>query len=139
MFRMPKAFPLEFRRDVVAVASRGEAPIARIAKDFGILRIVSATLVEAGRYRGRKSARVTQADPAELREAKKRIRLLEQEIQKPACQPIADQPIAITDVPVGPRTGRRRVPVTVTRRGTRLLQTSVLRLAVGSGLATGLG
>lgn len=33
---MPKAFPIEFRRDVVAVARRGEAPIARIAKDFGV-------------------------------------------------------------------------------------------------------
>ena len=33
---MPKAFPLEFRRDVVAVARKGEAPIAQIAKDFGI-------------------------------------------------------------------------------------------------------
>ena len=33
---MPKAFPVEFRRDVVAVARRGEAPISRIAKDFGI-------------------------------------------------------------------------------------------------------
>jgi hypothetical protein len=28
---VPKAFPLEFRRDVVAVARKGEAPIARIA------------------------------------------------------------------------------------------------------------
>ena len=33
---MPKAFPLEFRRDVVAVARKGEAPIAQIAKDFGV-------------------------------------------------------------------------------------------------------
>lgn len=33
---MPKALPLKFRREVVAVARRGEAPIARIAKDFGI-------------------------------------------------------------------------------------------------------
>ena len=33
---MPKAFPTEFRRDVVAVARKGEAPIAQIAKDFGI-------------------------------------------------------------------------------------------------------
>ena len=87
MFRMPKAFPLEFRRDGVAVARRGEAPIERIAKDFGIVRIVSATLadIEAGNRPG-----VTQADAAELREAKKRVRLLEQEIQKPACQPIAN-------------------------------------------------
>jgi transposase-like protein len=31
---MPKAFPEEFRRDVIAVARRGEAPISQIAKDF---------------------------------------------------------------------------------------------------------
>jgi transposase len=33
---MPKAFPEEFRRDVVAVARKSEAPITQIAKDFGI-------------------------------------------------------------------------------------------------------
>ena len=33
---MPKAFPAEFRRDVVAVARKGEASLAQIAKDFGI-------------------------------------------------------------------------------------------------------
>jgi transposase len=33
---MPKAFPLEFRNDVVAVARKGEAPLTQIAKDFGI-------------------------------------------------------------------------------------------------------
>jgi transposase len=33
---MPKAFPIEFRNDVVAVARKREAPIARIAKDFRI-------------------------------------------------------------------------------------------------------
>lgn len=32
---MPKAFPLEFRRDVVAAARRREAPLSQIAKDFG--------------------------------------------------------------------------------------------------------
>jgi transposase len=36
MYSMPKAFPPEFRRDVVAVARKGEAPISQIAKDFGI-------------------------------------------------------------------------------------------------------
>lgn len=36
MVTVPKAFPVEFRRDVVAVARRGEAPISRSAKDFGI-------------------------------------------------------------------------------------------------------
>jgi len=33
---MPKAFPLEFRRDVIAVARRKEAPMSQIARDFGI-------------------------------------------------------------------------------------------------------
>lgn len=32
---MPKAFPLEFRRDVVAVARQSDAPIAQVARDFG--------------------------------------------------------------------------------------------------------
>ena len=33
---MPKAFALEFRWDVVAVARKGEAPLSQIARDFGI-------------------------------------------------------------------------------------------------------
>jgi hypothetical protein len=32
MFNMPKAFPLEFRNDVVAVARKGEASIAQVAR-----------------------------------------------------------------------------------------------------------
>jgi transposase len=36
MFIMPKAFPIEFRRDVVAVARKGEAPLSQIANNFGI-------------------------------------------------------------------------------------------------------
>ena len=33
---MPKAFRLEFRRDVVAVARKREATLTQIARDFGI-------------------------------------------------------------------------------------------------------
>lgn len=33
---MPKAFPPEFRRDVVAVARKRESTLTQIAKDFGI-------------------------------------------------------------------------------------------------------
>jgi hypothetical protein len=33
---VPRPHPKEFRDDVVAVARKGEAPIAEIAKDFGI-------------------------------------------------------------------------------------------------------
>lgn len=76
---MPKAFPLEFRRDVVAVARKNEAPIARVAKDFGISesclqRWLKLADIEDGAKPG-----ITPAGAAELRDARKRIRLLEQE------------------------------------------------------------
>ncbi|XUK61805.1 Transposase [Plantibacter sp. RU18] len=66
---MPDAFPKEFRNDVVAVARRGEAPISRIAKDFGVSesclqRWLKIADVEDGVKPG-----VTRADAAELREA----------------------------------------------------------------------
>ena len=33
---MPKKFPAEFKRDVVAVARRGDLKVAEVAVDFGI-------------------------------------------------------------------------------------------------------
>jgi transposase len=76
---MPKAFPEEFRRDVVAVARRKEAPLSQIARDFGISqgcvhRWVKRAEIEDGVREGR-----TLAEEAEIRELKKRNRLLEQE------------------------------------------------------------
>jgi len=76
---MPEAFPVEFRRDVVAVARRREAPMCQIAKDFGISesclhRWLKLADVEDGLRPG-----ITQAEAAEMRELKKRNRLLEQE------------------------------------------------------------
>ena len=76
---MPKAFPLEFRRDVIAVARKREASIAQTAKDFGIS--------EACLHRWLKQANIddgvrpglTTTESAELRELKKRNRMLEQE------------------------------------------------------------
>lgn len=76
---MPKAFPLEFRRDVVAVALRKQAPLSQVAKDFGISesclhRWVKRAEIEDGVREG-----LTRAEEAEIRELKKRNRLLEQE------------------------------------------------------------
>jgi transposase len=76
---MPKAFPIEFRRDVVAVARKGEAPLLQIAKDFGISesclhRWLKLADVDDGVRPG-----VTSSESAELRELKKRNRTLEQE------------------------------------------------------------
>src|SRR6266571_5756900 len=79
MIDMPKAFPIEFRRDVVAVARKGEAPLSQIAKDFGVSesclhRWLNLADVEDGVRPG-----VTSAESAEVRELRKRNRLLEQE------------------------------------------------------------
>jgi len=76
---MPKAFPIEFRNDVVAVARKGQAPITQIAKDFGISESCLANWLKKADVEDGIRPGVTQADAAELREAKKRIRLLDQE------------------------------------------------------------
>ena len=36
---MVKAYPEEFRRDVIAVARQGETSVRQVAKDFGIVLI----------------------------------------------------------------------------------------------------
>jgi len=36
MYIMPTPFPEEFRRDMVAVGRKREAPLTQIVKDFGI-------------------------------------------------------------------------------------------------------
>ena len=39
---MPAAYPREFRQDVVAIARKGQMPIAQVAKDFGIAALSRA-------------------------------------------------------------------------------------------------
>ncbi len=78
---MPKPYPREFKEDVVRVArSRdGATTIKQIAKDFGISEScltnwIRKADVEAGARPG-----VTAAESQELRELRRRNRLLEQE------------------------------------------------------------
>jgi transposase len=76
---VPRPFPKEFRRDVVAVARKGESPISQVAKDFGVSesclhRWMNLADIEDGVRPG-----VTVAEAAEVRELKKRNRVLEQE------------------------------------------------------------
>ena len=76
---MARAYPPEFRNDVVAVARKHEAPISQIAKDFGISE---ATLhswlnkadIEDGIRPGKK-----QTESDREREQRRRIKTLEQE------------------------------------------------------------
>ncbi|MBE4719521.1 IS3 family transposase [Pseudarthrobacter sp. AB1] len=76
---MPKPFPAEFRRDVVAVARKHEAPISQIAKDFGISEATLHNWLKKADIEDGARPGVAEKEAAELRDARKRIRLLEQE------------------------------------------------------------
>jgi transposase len=81
MCTVPKPYPREFRDDVVRVARNREPGVhlKQIAADFGISEsCLNGWLKTADVEDGVKPG-VTPAEHADLREAKKRIRLLEQE------------------------------------------------------------
>lgn len=80
---MPKPFPKEFRDDVIRVAENRdpEVTLAEIAKDFGVHvgtldKWMRQARIEAGEQSGHASS-----ESAELRELRKRNRLLEQEVE----------------------------------------------------------
>ena len=84
---MPKPFPAEFRRDVIAVARKSEASIAQVAKDFGISEsCLQRWLKIADREDGLAPPAASgdrgggsRDEAAELRELRRRNKLLEQE------------------------------------------------------------
>jgi transposase len=101
--RHAEAVPLEFRRDVVAIARNGEVSPAQIAKDFGISescpdRWLKLADVDDGVLPG-----VTSSESAEMRELRKRDKTLEQEneILRRAAAFFARE-IAPNEVPAGP-------------------------------------
>ena len=78
---MPKPYPREFRDDVVRVARSRESGVTveQIAKDFGVHTMtLQKWLQRAAVDEGTKPGQ-SRTEGAELREAHKRIRLLEQE------------------------------------------------------------
>jgi len=72
------ALRTEFCQDVIDVAGKGEAPLAQIAKDFG-LSVTTLKRWIAIAERKESGAGQAAAESAEMRELKKRSRLLEQE------------------------------------------------------------
>ena len=76
---MPKPYPKEFREDVVRIARQGELTYAQIARDFGISETCVSNWVRKADVEEGKRPGTTAAEAAELREARKRIRILEQE------------------------------------------------------------
>lgn len=79
MSNVPRPHPKEFRDDVVAVARRGDAPIKQIARDFGISESCLRNWLQAADVEDGNRPGTTASESAELREARKRVRLLEQE------------------------------------------------------------
>ena len=78
---MPKPYPEEFREDVVRVARNRPdgVTLEQIAADFGVHPMtLSKWLRDAAVEDGSKPG-TTRAEQVELREARKRIKLLEQE------------------------------------------------------------
>ena len=90
---MPKPYPCEFRDDVVRVARNREpgVTIEQIARDFGVHPMtLQKWLRRADLDAGAKPA-TTRSEAAEIRELKKRNRLLEQENEvlrrgRPICR-----------------------------------------------------
>jgi len=78
---VPKPFPKEFREGVIRVFRSSDASMAQVAKDFGISSsCLKRWLVLEERKSASPSPTARAANEAEaLREANKRIKLLEQE------------------------------------------------------------
>jgi transposase len=81
MCTMPRPYPREFREDVVRVARNREpgVRIKDIAADFGISESCLTNWLTAADVEDGVKPGTTPGENAELRDAKKRIRLLEQE------------------------------------------------------------
>ena len=78
---MPKPFPQEFREDVIRVYRDSDASMAQVATDFGIsASCLKRWLTIDERSSSRSAGSASAAGEGEaLREANKRIKLLEQE------------------------------------------------------------
>ena len=78
---MPRPFPREFREDVVRVARNREPgqTLKQVAADFGIAESCLRNWLRAADVEDGVKPGTTAAESTELREARRRIRLLEQE------------------------------------------------------------
>ena len=78
---MPKPYPSEFRDDVVRVAQNREpgVTIEQIARDMGVHPMTLQKWLHRAKVEDGSAPGPLRTEGAELREARKRIRLLEQE------------------------------------------------------------
>ena len=136
---MPTAYGAEFRHDVIGVARKGEAPLAQIAKDFG-LSVTTLKRWIAIAERKETGAGPAPAESAEMRELKKRNRLLEQEneILRRAAAYLA-RDINQNDVPAGHGSCRRRCSRGGDLQGVGIQQARLLPVEIEPGDGKGLG
>ena len=76
---MPRPYPREFRENVVAVARQSEEGISQIATDFGIAESCLRNWLAAADVDDSKRGAPRAQESEQLRELKRRNRLLEQE------------------------------------------------------------
>ena len=78
---MPAPYPREFREDVVRVARSREdgVTLAQIAKDFGVHEMTLHKWIRQADIDDGKRPGASGEESTELRDARKKIRLLEQE------------------------------------------------------------
>jgi transposase len=83
MFTVSKPYPKEFRDDVVRVARSREPGVGldQIAKDFGVHFTTLYSWMKKADIEDGERPGVTVVQSVELREAKRRIRTLEQEVE----------------------------------------------------------
>ncbi|WP_284304186.1 IS3 family transposase [Mobilicoccus caccae] len=117
---MPKPYPQEFRDDVVRVARQREegVTIKQVAKDFGISEsCLTNWMTQADRDAGIRPG-ADREELAELREAKRRIRLLEQEneVLRRAAAYLSQEHLPKMMYPLVRELAGDGIPVTVTCR-----------------------
>ncbi|WP_229853373.1 transposase [Streptomyces violascens] len=77
---VPKPYPEEFREDVVRVArNRGGVTVEQVAKDFGVHPMTLWEWLRRADIDDGSRPGTSSQESAELREARRRIKLLEQE------------------------------------------------------------
>jgi transposase len=76
---MPKKFPQEFRRDVVAVARRGDLTVPEVAIDFGVSEESVRRWVKQADVDDGVSAGQTSTEQSEVVQLRRKTRRLEME------------------------------------------------------------
>ncbi|MBF6271684.1 IS3 family transposase [Nocardia farcinica] len=117
---MPKPYPQEFREDVVRVSRNREdgVTLEQIAADFGVHPVTLSKWVRQAEVDDGDEPGPTRTESAELRDARRRIRLLEQEneVLRRAAAYLSQAQLPERLYPLVKELAAGRIPVAVTCR-----------------------